>query len=146
MEIKREEVSIEGTENILLIDDDVDVLTVTKKILKEHGYHVTAVYNSLNAIEIFKKHSEKIQLVITDMVMPLAEGDEFIKIAKSIKPETRVIVISAYLQNPIDIARADAFIQKPFENSHLLSAVRQVLDSSPKEQASLDDKQDPRNN
>jgi YesN/AraC family two-component response regulator len=107
---------------------------------------VTAVYNSLNAIEIFKKYSEKIQLVITDMVMPLVEGDEFIKLAKSIKPETRVIVISAHFQNPVDYREIDAFIQKPFENAHLLSAVRQVLDSSPKEQAPLDDKQDLRNN
>ena len=141
MEIQREEVSIEGTENILLIDDDVDVLTVTKKILKEHGYHVTAAYNSLNAIEIFKEHSEKIQLVITDMVMPLVEGDEFIQIAKSIKPETRVIVVSAYLQNPVDSTNIDAFIQKPFENAHLLAIVRQVLDSSQKEQDFLEDKQ-----
>lgn len=140
VEINREEVSVEGTENILLIDDDVDVLTVIKKILKEHGYQVTAVYNSLNAIEIFKKYSEKIQLVITDMVMPLVEGDEFIKLAKSIKPETRVIVISAHFQNPVDSTEIDAFIQKPFENAHLLSIVRQVLDSGQKEQDFLEDK------
>ena len=140
-EAKREEVSIDGTENILLIDDDVDVLTATKKLLKEHGYHVTAVYNSLNAIKIFKEHSEKIQLVITDMVMPLVEGDEFIEIAKSIRPETKFIVISAYFQNSVDSESIDAFIQKPFENAHLLSIVRKVLDSGQKEEDFLQDKQ-----
>lgn len=129
---KREEASLEGIENILLVDDDVDVLGSIKNILKEHGYPVTAVSNSLNAIEIFKKHSEKIQLVITDMAMPLVEGDEFVQIVKNIKPETKVIIISAYFQNQADLTKVDAFIQKPFENAHLLSVVRQVLDGSPK--------------
>jgi PAS domain S-box-containing protein len=142
LEINREEVPVDGTEHILLIDDDIDVLDVTKKILKEHGYHVTALYNSLNAIEIFKKHSEKIQLVVTDMAMPLVEGDEFIKIAKSIKPETKIIAISAYLQTPENLRPVDAFIQKPFENVHLLSTVRQVLDANRKEQSFLEDRQD----
>jgi PAS domain S-box-containing protein len=141
LEAKREELFIDGTENILLIDDDVDVLTVTKEILKEHGYHVLAVYNPLNGIEIFKEHSEKIQLIITDMVMPLVEGDEFIKITKSIKPEIKVIAISAHFQNLVDSAYIDAFIQKPFENARLLSIVRRVLDIVQEGQDFLEAKQ-----
>ena len=137
----KDEISIEGRENILLVDDDVDVSAVIKEILKKHGYNVTAVYNALNAIEIFKKHSEKIQLVITDMVMPLVEGDKFVEIAKSIKPEIKVIVISGYFQNLIDSTKVDAFIQKPFENAHLLSVVRKVLDSVQKERDLLHHKQ-----
>jgi PAS domain S-box-containing protein len=143
---KREEASLEGIENILLVDDDVDVLGSIKNILKEHGYHVAAVSNSLNAIEIFKKHSEKIQLVITDMAMPLVEGDEFVQIVKNIKPQTKVIIISAYFQNPVDITRVDGFIRKPFENAHLLSMVRQLLDGRCKEQVSREDKQNTQNN
>ncbi|MBM4147224.1 MAG: response regulator, partial [Nitrospira sp.] len=140
------EVSVDGTENILLIDDDVDVLTVTKEILREHGYHVTAVYDSSKAVAIFKEHSEKIQLVITDLVMPLVDGDEFIKISKGIKPEIKIIVISAYPQNLVSSASIDAVIQKPFENAHLVSTVRQVLDHGQEEQLFLDYRQDPRVN
>jgi CheY-like chemotaxis protein len=143
---KREEASLEGIENILLVDDDVDVLGSIKNILKEHGYRVMAVSNSLNAIEIFRKHSEKIQLVITDMAMPLVEGDEFVQIVKNIKPQTKVIIISAYFQNPVDITRVDGFIRKPFENAHLLSMVRQLLDGRCKEQVSREDKQNTQNN
>lgn len=146
LETRRKEVSIDGTENILLIDDDVDVLTVTKEILREHGYHVTAVYDSSNAVEIFKEHSDKIQLVITDLVMPLVDGDEFIKISRGIKPEIKVIVISAYPQNLAASASIDAVIQKPFENAHLLSTVRQVLDHGQEEQLFLEDRQGPRAN
>jgi len=146
LETIRNEVSIDGTENILLIDDDVDVLTVTKEILREHGYHVTAVYDSSKAVAIFKEHSDKIQLVITDLVMPLVDGDEFIKITKGIKPEIKIIVISAYPQNLGLSANIDAVIQKPFENTHLVSTVRQVLDHGQEEQLFLDYRQDPRVN
>jgi PAS domain S-box-containing protein len=143
---KWEIVYLDGTENILLIDDDTDVLGSIENILKEHGYRVAAVSNSLNAIEIFKKHSEKIQLVITDMSMPLVEGNEFVEIVKNIKPATKVIIISAHAQKQVDITKVGAFIQKPFENAHLLSVVRQVLDGSPEEQASIEDKQNTENN
>ena len=146
LETRREEVSIDGTENILLIDDDIDVLTVTKEILREHGYHVTAIYDSPNAIAIFKEHSDKIQLVITDLVMPLVDGHEFIKISRSIKPEIKVIVISAYPQHLAPSANIDAVVQKPFKNAHLLSTVRQVLDRGQKEQVFLEDRQDPHAN
>lgn len=144
LETRKEVFSIDGTENILLIDDDVDVLTVTKEILREHGYRVTAIYDSSKAIAIFREHSDKIQLVITDLVMPLVDGDEFIKISKGIKPEIKVIVISAYPQNLVASANIDAVIQKPFENAHLLSTVRQVLDHGQGEQLFLEDRQGPR--
>jgi len=74
---KPEIVSIRGYENIMVVDDDVDVLNFVKEILENHGYQIMAVNNSLNAIDIFKSDFETIQLVITDIMMPLMEGPDY---------------------------------------------------------------------
>jgi nitrogen-specific signal transduction histidine kinase len=60
--------SVEGNENILLVDDDKDVLNLVKDILENHGYNVMPVDNSLNAVEIFRKHADKTTGRITDIV------------------------------------------------------------------------------
>jgi CheY-like chemotaxis protein len=121
--------SVEGNENILLVDDDKDVLNLVKDILENHGYNVMPVDNSLNAVEIFRKHADKTQLVITDIVMPLMEGNELIKIFKEIKPDIKIVVISGYSNETINKdSGIDAFLKKPFEGSELLLTIRRILD------------------
>ena len=125
---KPQVISIEGNENILLIDDDREVLDLIKDILETHGYHVMPVNNSLTAIDFFKNNADKIQLVITDIVMPLMEGNELIKIIKEIKPDIRTVVISGYSDEPVNKGDVDFFLKKPFEGVELLSAIRRILD------------------
>lgn len=123
-------ISVEGNENILLIDDDKDVLNLIKDILETHGYTVMPVNNSLTAIDIFKNHATRIQLVITDIVMPLMEGNELIKVLKDIKPDIKIIVVSGYSDEKVNKNRLiDAFVRKPFEGVELLSTVRRILDT-----------------
>ena len=121
--------SIEGNENILLIDDDKDVLNLVKDVLNKHGYNVIPVDNSLTAIDVFRNRAGSIHLVITDIVMPLMEGNELVKILKGIKEDVKIIVISGYSDEIIDReGTAEAFLKKPFEGLTLLSTVRRVLD------------------
>ena len=121
---------IEGNENILIIDDDNDVLNLISDLLETHGYHVMPVSNSLNAIDIFKTNLAKINLVITDIVMPLMEGNDLIRILKNIKPEIRILVISGYSDATIrEDGSIDAFLKKPFERTELLTIVRRILDA-----------------
>jgi two-component system cell cycle sensor histidine kinase/response regulator CckA len=123
-------VSIEGSENVLLVDDDREVLNLIKDILETHGYHVIAINNSLNAIDVFKNNADKIQLVITDIVMPLMEGNELIKIIKELKPGVKIIVVSGYGYEAANSDKyIDAFLKKPFESLELLSTTRRVLDT-----------------
>ncbi|MBE0427158.1 MAG: PAS domain S-box protein [Nitrospirae bacterium] len=121
--------SIEGHENILVVDDDKDVLNFIKDILETHGYTVTSANNSLTAIDIFRNLSGKISLVITDVLMPLMEGGELIKQLKEIKPDIKIIIISGYSDEKITKDMVDVFIRKPFESIELLSAVRRLLDA-----------------
>jgi two-component system, cell cycle sensor histidine kinase and response regulator CckA len=121
--------SIEGHENILVVDDDKDVLNFIKDILETHGYTVTSANNSLTAIDIFRNLSGKISLVITDVLMPLMEGGELIKQLKEIKPDIKIIIISGYSDEKITKDMVDVFIRKPFESIELLSAIRRLLDA-----------------
>ena len=121
---------IDGNENILVADDDRDVLNFIRDILETHGYTVIPVNNALNAVDTFRNLSGKIHLVITDIVMPLMEGDELIRNLREIKPDIKIIVVSGYSNEAVQREKmADAFIKKPFESIELLSAVRQILDT-----------------
>jgi PAS domain S-box-containing protein len=125
--IKLQFSSLEGHETILVVDDEEDVLNFIKDILKTHGYNVLPANNALSAIDIFKNLAGEIQLVITDIIMPLMEGKELIKNLKRIKPDIKIIVVSGYSDETISKDMIDAFIRKPFEGSQLLSTVRRLI-------------------
>lgn len=129
MVIKPQVLSIEGHENILVVDDDKDVLNYIKDILETHGYSVIPVNNPLTAIDVFKNTAGKIQLVITDIMMPLMEGNEMIKNLKKIKPDIKIIGVSGYSNEANRDNLLDAFLKKPFERIELLSTVRRLLDT-----------------
>ncbi|MEW6215784.1 MAG: PAS domain S-box protein, partial [Nitrospirota bacterium] len=125
-DIKPHLFSVAGQENILVVDDEEDVLDFIKDILETHGYKVLPVNNPITAIDIFKKSSGEIELVITDIIMPLMEGKELIRNLRAIKPDIKIIAISGYTDEVIskDKMMIDEFLRKPFEGSLLLSIVR----------------------
>ncbi|NWF75598.1 MAG: PAS domain S-box protein, partial [Nitrospirae bacterium] len=127
---KPEPISVEGNENILVVDDDRDVLNYIKDILETHGYSVMPANNSLTAIDLFKNFSSKISLVITDIVMPLLEGSDLVKHLREIKPDIKIIVVSGYRDEKIvkDTSIINVFLRKPFESIELLTSVRRLLD------------------
>lgn len=129
--IKQIQFSVEGDENILLVDDEEDILNFIKDILESHGYKVIPVRNPLAAIDIFKNLSGDIHLVMTDIIMPLMEGKELIKKLRTIKPDIKIIAISGYSNEVFtkDDTMIDEFIRKPFEVYQILSTVRRILDT-----------------
>ncbi len=131
--LKPEMTVIEGDESILIVDDDNDVLNVLSDLLENHGYHVMPVDNALTAIDVFKANLTKIKLVVTDIVMPLVEGNDLIRILKNINPEIRILAISGYSDTTVrDGREVDAFVRKPFDQTELLATVRRILDSGKK--------------
>jgi PAS domain S-box-containing protein len=124
---------IEGDENILIVDDDSDVLNLLSDLLENHGYHVIPVNNALSAVDMFKANLTKINLVITDIVMPLVEGNDLIKILKNINPGIRILAISGFSDTAIrEDGSVDAFVKKPFEQAELLATIRRILDTGKK--------------
>jgi PAS domain S-box-containing protein len=116
-------------ETVLVIDDDEDALAAIKDTLEMSGYRVIATTSPMSAMDTFKKLHKEIDLVITDMVLPLIDGRELMKQMAAVQPLTRFIAVSGFSQlvRRHDDVKPDFFIQKPFETYHLLSAVQKII-------------------
>jgi CheY-like chemotaxis protein len=126
--------SVQGSELILLVDDDESVLNYIQTELEKNGYKVIATTNPMSAIDAYSKMSREIALVITDVVMPLIDGRELMKRIAEIHSKARFLTISAYSQHSeqSDDISPDIFLQKPFDAREVLSAVRRILDGGKK--------------
>ncbi len=124
--------SMMGREKILVVDDEEDIVSFVKDVLESQGYKVLATTNPVYALDIFKEIKDTIDLVISDIIMPLVNGRELIRHFKLIKPSVRILAISGYEAGTIDKKDKDinAFIRKPFEGIYLLTVVRRVLDAA----------------
>lgn len=123
---------ITGKENILVVDDEGNILSFAARILEREGYGVLATDNPVYALKIFRESADDIDLVITDIVMPLIDGNKLIEQIKIIKPDVKVITTSAYNAKSgtkAEMKNIDAFIKKPFKSGQLLFTIKEVLDT-----------------
>ncbi|MBF0211017.1 MAG: response regulator [Desulfamplus sp.] len=121
------------TKTILIVEDEMAILKLTKLILESEGYKALAVSRPIEAIDAANRHSGIIDLIITDVVMPEMNGQELSKAILKIYPDINRLFMSGY--TPDVIARQgvlDAgvnFIQKPFSKQDLIDKVKSVLSS-----------------
>ena len=122
---------VEGTETILLVDDEDVILDIGRELLKVMGYRNFIAKNGKEAIEIYENNRDKIDLVILDMVMPHISGGEVYEKLKEINPKVKVLLSSGYSidsQAQEILARGcDAFIQKPFGLQELSKRISEIL-------------------
>ncbi len=122
----------QGTETILLVEDEESVLTVSKNMLSSIGYRILTAQNGPRAIEIYKNGNHKIDLVMLDMIMPGMSGEETFDQLKSLNPDIRVILCSGYSMNEqasrIMEHGCRFFLQKPFSIYDLSQKIREALD------------------
>jgi len=122
---------IKGTGTILLIDDEKMILDVGLELLEELGYTVLSVMSGQEAIDVFQKDQDNIDLVIMDMIMPGMGGGETFDRLKKINPEVKVLLSSGYSINgqATKIIRrgCDGFIQKPFNMNQLAEKIQKIL-------------------
>jgi nitrogen-specific signal transduction histidine kinase len=121
-----------GTERILFVDDEPPVVEMAKEMLDQLGYEVTALTDSVKALELVAEDPDRFVLVITDLTMPGMTGDRLTSELLNIRPKLPVIVCSGFIEKPIRKkvrrAGAKAFIEKPFTSEKLARTVREVLD------------------
>ena len=124
---------LEGNETILVVEDEKSVLDLVKNVLESYGYHVLVAQGGNEAISIFKSYQDQVQLVLTDVVMPIMSGRDLIEVLQSLKPEIKTIYMSGYTDNTIAhhgiIENGINFIEKPFSSKKIGLTVRQVLDA-----------------
>ena len=125
--------SCDGTETVLLVEDDELVRPVLGASLNIHGYHVLMAVDGSEALSIARRTNQPIDVLVTDIVMPLMSGPELGQHMRTIRPDLPVLFISGYTDQALihqGLRRAGTFfLQKPFNPETLARKVRQVLDS-----------------
>lgn len=129
---KRDEPLSEGHgETILVLEDEATVMNITRIMLEKLGYKVLASRSPNEAMANTKDHGGKIDLLITDVVMPEMNGREFASQIKTLYPNIKVLFMSGYTANVIAhhgvLDEGVKFIQKPFSMGNLAVKVRKTL-------------------
>lgn len=124
----------EGSEVVLLVEDDDLVRKSTRRLLTAHGYQVVEAENGEQALGAMAGTPTP-DLVVTDVVMPRMDGFEFVAHLRRHRPDLSVLFISGYHATPAERQpRADArtlYLHKPFTEGEVLHALRQLLDRTP---------------
>ncbi|HYK40013.1 MAG TPA: PAS domain S-box protein [Candidatus Eremiobacteraceae bacterium] len=130
---RRDEKAERGSETVLLVEDDDAVRELAEVILKAQGYTVICADGPKQAQEIAEKRADEIDLVLTDVIMPMMSGRELVKKLTARNSKMRVLYMSGYTDNVIAqggvLEEGLAFLQKPFTPRALRQKVREVLDA-----------------
>jgi two-component system, cell cycle sensor histidine kinase and response regulator CckA len=125
------EIPVGHGETILVVDDESAIREITKTTLESYGYEVLTANDGLEAIAIYQKEKEKIKVVITDIVMPLMDGNATIRSLLKIEPSIKIIVISGYTENEkilTELNRPDIlYLAKPYTAIDLLKSLYKVI-------------------
>ncbi len=124
--------ALTGTERVLLIDDEKQIVEMEKHMLEHFGYKVICYMDSIKALEDFKQHPDHYDLVITDQIMPNMTGSELAQKMIKIRPDIPVILCTGF-SNVINREKAlslgiKEFLLKPFAIKKMAGIIRKVLD------------------
>ena len=123
---------IKGTGNILVVEDEVEVMSVCRRMLKSLGYRVLEATTGEEAIDVVKTYSGDIGLVMLDILLPDMSGNEIYPFLMEARPDLKVIVYSGYsIDGPAEDlldAGAQDFLQKPFTVAELSKILKKVME------------------
>jgi CheY-like chemotaxis protein len=123
------------SQTILVVDDDEEVLALAVDVLEIAGYTVLSTPDPRHALRLARSHAEPLHLLLTDVVMPLMNGLQLAAEFQVLRPEVRILLMSAYRTKEIDDYRMrlglqGLFLDKPFTVAALTKAVRALLGDS----------------
>jgi PAS domain S-box-containing protein len=122
----------QGQETVLLTEDEEPVRRLIRTILEMNGYQVLEATNGDEALSTYSEHKGRLDLIVTDVVMPNMSGPELARTLELLSPGIKVLYLSGYTDDAIVrhglLDQKMAFLQKPFTPDALLRKVREVLD------------------
>ena len=116
------------TTTILLVDDDSAVLGMAKLLLESEGYQVHAANSASQAIAIAQEVQCGLNLLLTDIVMPVMDGHDLIMTIRRMCPSAKTMAMSGFVPES-STDRDYLLLRKPFTRDQLLSAVKRILDA-----------------
>jgi CheY-like chemotaxis protein len=129
--VQRESSSLTGSENILLVEDEDALRKLARTCLEDAGYKVIEATGAAEARKIAVKNPVKIDLLVTDVVMPGGSGPELASLLKHLNPELKVLFMSGYTGDLLAqhgvLNPGTLLLEKPFTIDTLMSSVREAL-------------------
>ena len=127
-------------ETILLVDDEPDILAIAREVLEGEGYEILDALNAEEAVRVAAGHAGPIHLLLTDVVMPGASGQDLAQLLGLQRPDLRVLYMSSFaiikgrrqfaeVENGLDLGVP--IVLKPFTAERLMEKVQEVLASKP---------------
>jgi len=124
---------IDGSETVLLVEDNERVRALARRALSEHGYETIEAASPREALEHVTAYEGPIQLLVTDVVMPGMGGVDLAQALRESRPELRVLYMSGYTEGRLEregvLGKEAVFLAKPFGPDDLIRSVRAILDS-----------------
>ncbi len=134
--LKPQSAAKSGHETVLIVEDEDGIRALTERILRNAGYTVLAAENGGEALALFEKHAGKVDLLVTDVVMPQMSGREIAERLGRAQPGLKVLYMSGYTDEIIDrhgvLEAGMRLIGKPFAAADMARKVRAVLDEEQK--------------
>jgi signal transduction histidine kinase len=127
------QVPVDGTETILVAEDDASIRRLVERMLTSQGYTVLTAVDGAEAIEILEERGDDIDLLVTDVVMPKVSGPEVVEWLGGVRPDLRALFMSGYVDDRLQTQRLDPrkarYLAKPFTSRALCEMVRELLDA-----------------
>jgi two-component system, cell cycle sensor histidine kinase and response regulator CckA len=124
---------VHGRETVLLVDDEEMIRNLGRTILQRYGYEVLLAEDGQDAIEVYERERERIDLVILDLTMPRLSGHDAFRQLMRINPDVRVLFASGYSAEHIATDQPErvlGFVGKPYRPRELAQSVRSALEKS----------------
>ena len=122
-----------GSETVLLVEDEPMVRALAREVLEQYGYTVICAADGQEGLDICKGFAGRIDLIITDVVMPRMSGRELAESVARVRPDARILYMSGFTDDAIVrhgmLDEDFPFIQKPFSPELLASKTRELLDA-----------------
>ncbi len=124
----------EGSETILIVEDEEFLRDSLKSLLKSAGYSVITADDGYDALAVFYKHKNDIDLVVTDLGLPKLNGWDAVLKMREVRPDLKAVISSGYLDPEFksESGEVEGFILKPFNPTDILHIVRKSLDGKRK--------------
>ncbi|MEO1104998.1 MAG: response regulator, partial [Pseudomonadota bacterium] len=117
-----------GSATVLLVEDEEAIRTIAARALSAKGYTVLAAASGVEALEIFEEEGDRVDLLLTDVIMPELDGPSLVKEVHAVRPELKVIFMSGYADGAsVDDLGSARFLPKPFTLKDLAEIVKREL-------------------